>query len=66
LVNEVVTETDSSRQRVLYSQLNDYYLDQSWALPIVRNPEHVTAKTNVHGLRFDAHQALVPAEVWLA
>jgi peptide/nickel transport system substrate-binding protein len=65
LVNQVVTETDPTRQRVLYSQLNDYYLDQSWVLPIVRNPEHVTARANVHGLRYDAHQALVPAEMWL-
>jgi peptide/nickel transport system substrate-binding protein len=66
LVGQVVTEIDPSKQQALYNQLNDYYLDESWALPIVRNPEHVAARLNVHGLRYDAHQALATAEVWLS
>jgi peptide/nickel transport system substrate-binding protein len=66
LVRQVVTETDATRQRALYTQLNDFYLDQSWVLPIIPNPQRVAARDAVHGLRYDAHQALVAAEVWLA
>jgi hypothetical protein len=65
LVGQVVTETDPIRQRVVYGQLNDYYLDQCWVLPIIPNPQRVAAGATVHGLRYDAHQALVTAEVWL-
>jgi peptide/nickel transport system substrate-binding protein len=65
LANQVLIETDPTRQRVLYNELNDYYLDQAWVLPIVQDPRLVAAGTNVRGLRFDAHQALVPAEMWL-
>jgi hypothetical protein len=60
-----VTATDPAAQRQLYSQLNDHFIDQSWALPIVPNPEHVAATSDVHGLR-DARPGLVPAEIWLA
>jgi peptide/nickel transport system substrate-binding protein len=49
LVDAVTTETDPAAQRQLYAQLNDYYLDQSWVLPIVANPERVAARLNVHG-----------------
>jgi peptide/nickel transport system substrate-binding protein len=66
LVNEVTNETGPAAQHQLYNQLNDYYLDQSWVLPIVPNPERVAARGNVRGLRYDTHQALVPAEMWLA
>ncbi len=66
LANQVVSETDPVEQQQLYSQLNDYYLDQSWALPVVPNPEHVAAGSNVHGLRYDSRPGLVLAEVWLS
>jgi ABC-type transport system substrate-binding protein len=66
LTNQLVIATDPTIQRQLYSQLNEYYIDQSWALPIVPNPEHVAATTKVHGLCFDERPGLVPAETWLA
>ncbi|MBV9581119.1 MAG: hypothetical protein JO057_21265 [Chloroflexi bacterium] len=56
----------SSNLTLMYSQLNDYYLDQSCALPIVPNPERVAARSNVHGLRFDARPGLPLGEVWLS
>jgi ABC-type transport system substrate-binding protein len=65
LVNQVVTETDPAKQHQLYDELNDYFLDQSWVLPIVPNPEHVTARANVHGLRYDTRPGLVLGEISL-
>jgi peptide/nickel transport system substrate-binding protein len=66
LVRQLVTETDSVRQRSLYAQLNDFYLDQCWVLPFLPNPQRVAANAAVRGLRYDAHQALVAAEIWLS
>jgi hypothetical protein len=50
----------------LYARLNDFWLDQAWALPIVQNPPHHAARANVRGMRFDAHEAIVLSDVWLA
>jgi peptide/nickel transport system substrate-binding protein len=66
LVNQAVTETDPVRQSQLYGQINDYYLDQAWTLPIVPSPERAAVRTNVRGIRYDGRPGLVPAEVWLA
>jgi peptide/nickel transport system substrate-binding protein len=65
LASHVTTETDPAKQRLLYSQLNDYYLDQSWVMILMQNPEHHVARVGVHGLRYDAHLALALPEVWL-
>jgi hypothetical protein len=66
LVNQMASETDPLQQRVLYGQLNDYYLDQSWMLPMIPFPELVAAQANVPGLRYDSRPALVVGEVWIA
>jgi peptide/nickel transport system substrate-binding protein len=66
LVNEVATESDPAQQQRLYAQLNDFYLNNAWALPIVPSPERAVARSRVRGMRFDAHQSLVVADVWLA
>jgi len=65
LANHLAIETDPAKQRLLYSQLNDYYLDQSWVLIVMQNPEHIAARAGMRGLRYDAHLALVLPEVWL-
>jgi ABC-type transport system substrate-binding protein len=66
LFNQVLTETDPAKQTSLYNQLNDYILDQSWTMPVMQNPPHLAARSNVRGLRYDAHEALAIADVWLA
>jgi peptide/nickel transport system substrate-binding protein len=65
LIRQVVSETDPTRQQAVYSQLNDYLLDQSWTMPIFPFPEQVAARANVHGLRYDSRPGLVLAEAWL-
>jgi hypothetical protein len=66
LTNQIESETDPAKQHLLYGQLNDFYLDQSWAMILLQNPEHIAARAGVRGLRYDGHQALALAEVWLA
>jgi ABC-type transport system substrate-binding protein len=66
LVDQVSTQTDLSKLPVLYSQLNDYLLEQSFTLPILPNPNHAVASAKVRGLQYDARPYLVLSEVWLA
>jgi ABC-type oligopeptide transport system substrate-binding subunit len=66
LVNQILAVADPASQKLLYAQLNDYWLDQSWVLPVTQNPPRVAARANVRGLRYDAHEALVLSDVWLA
>jgi peptide/nickel transport system substrate-binding protein len=65
LANNLATETDPVKQRLLYSQLNDYYLDQSWVMILMQSPEHHVARAGVRGMRYDTHLALVLPEIWL-
>ena len=64
--NKVLAETDSAKQKTLYAQLNDYYLDQSWVIPVSQNPPHLIARSNVRGLRYDGREGLVLQDISLA
>ncbi|MBV9578042.1 MAG: ABC transporter substrate-binding protein, partial [Chloroflexi bacterium] len=66
LANAVLTAVDPDKQNVLYAQLNDYYLDQSWVMPISQNPPHMIARTSVQGLRYDGREALLLQDVSIA
>jgi peptide/nickel transport system substrate-binding protein len=66
LASQVLAETDPAKQPGLYDQLNDYVLDQSWVMPLTQNPPNLAARNAVRGLRYDAHEALVLPDVWLA
>jgi peptide/nickel transport system substrate-binding protein len=49
LSSEVLAATDPARQQTLYAQLNKYYLDQSWVLPVLQDPPHLIARARVRG-----------------
>jgi peptide/nickel transport system substrate-binding protein len=66
LSDKMLAATDSSVQQLLYAQLNDYYLDQSWVLPVSQNPPHLIARANVQGLRYQGRESVPLADLWLA
>src|SRR5262249_28826390 len=66
LTARVAVESDPMKQKSLYAELNDYYLDQSWVLVMMQSPEHHVARAGVQGLRYDPHLALVLPDVWLS
>ena len=66
LVDQLVATTDTSKLSQLYRELNDYWLDQSWVIPVTQSPQKVAARANVHGPRYDGHDALVLSETWLS
>ena len=38
-IQQVATEPDPAKQKTLYAAMNDYILDQSWAMPFATNPQ---------------------------
>lgn len=66
LVDDVSAETDPTKRAALYSQINDFLLDQAWNLPVTHSPNRVVSHKNVHGLGYELHEALNFSEVSLA
>jgi peptide/nickel transport system substrate-binding protein len=58
------TEPDPVRRKQLFSQLNDFVLDQSFVMLINANPETFLARGNVHGQKYNMHQGLVMHQLW--
>lgn len=66
LVQQAANETDPTARKNLYGQLNDYLLDQSFAMIFASAPPMVAARGNVQGLHFSAHETLVAEDIWLS
>ena len=66
LVDDVSAETDPAKRAVLYTQINDFLLDQAWNLPVTHSPNRVVSHKTVHGLGYELHEALNFSEVSLA
>jgi peptide/nickel transport system substrate-binding protein len=65
LVNAASTEPDTARRTQLYSQLNDYLLDQSFTFAFSLYPFIIVAGPNVHNLQFDPSGTLAYVDAWL-
>jgi peptide/nickel transport system substrate-binding protein len=52
LVDSARAEADAAKRKMIYSQINDYILDQSFGIPIAPTTNRVITKSNVQGLEF--------------
>jgi peptide/nickel transport system substrate-binding protein len=52
LVATAASEPDAAKRKQIYSQLNDYILDQSFGLPVAPTTSRVVTKKAVQGLEF--------------
>jgi peptide/nickel transport system substrate-binding protein len=66
LLNQVATETDPPKQKQVFSQLNDYLLDQAFVWPICTAPFRIAARSNVHDIGFLLHDAVDVRSIWLS
>jgi peptide/nickel transport system substrate-binding protein len=66
LVDDISSETDVAKRSALYSQINEFLLDEAWNLPVTHSPNRVVSHKNVHGLRYELHEALNFADVSLS
>jgi peptide/nickel transport system substrate-binding protein len=66
LVDDISSETDATRRGALYTQINDFLLDEAWNLPVTHSPNRVVSHKNVHGLQYELHESLNFADVSLS
>ena len=65
LVSAASTEADTAKRKQLYSQLNDYLLDQCFTFAFSLYPSIVVVGPNVHNLQFDPSAVLGYADAWV-
>jgi peptide/nickel transport system substrate-binding protein len=67
LVNSALQETDPTRQKQVYGQLNDFILDQSFSVPIATYPITVLMNAKVKNVVYQLHNSgLSLTDTWLA
>jgi peptide/nickel transport system substrate-binding protein len=58
-------EADAAKRQALYTQLNDFLLDQCFSMPLASNPPIIAASSKVHDVGWNAHDQLQHDQVWL-
>jgi peptide/nickel transport system substrate-binding protein len=66
MYNAAAAETDKAKAKTQWLALNDFILDEAFALPITSNPTMTVANKKVQGMRYDLHEALVVKDMWLS
>jgi peptide/nickel transport system substrate-binding protein len=64
LVASAASEADAVKRKQIYSQLNDYILDQSFGIPIAPSTSRVITKAAVHGIEFRMNDVMTFANTW--
>ncbi len=59
-------EPDAAKRKVIYSQLNDILLDESFVIPLAGSPPALATHANVHGIDSSAHDGFVYSNAWLS
>jgi peptide/nickel transport system substrate-binding protein len=65
LTNDLVTEADPAKQKVIYSKLNDMLLDESFAYIVSTAPPTMVAHKRVRNLTTPSYGGFGYAEAWL-
>jgi peptide/nickel transport system substrate-binding protein len=65
IVGQVATEPDPAKQKTLYGRMNDYILDQSWAMPFATNPQILVASSKLKGVTTNQYGAWYFTDAWL-
>jgi ABC-type transport system substrate-binding protein len=66
MVASTAAEPDTAKRKQMYSQLNDYILDQSFGIPIASTTSRVVTKASVHGVEFRLNDVMSFANTWIA
>jgi peptide/nickel transport system substrate-binding protein len=65
LTTSAAAEPDAAKRKQLYSQLNDYILDQSFGMPIAPSTSRVITKAAVHGIEFRMNDVMTFGNTWI-
>lgn len=58
LVNSLGVELDTTKQKALYDQLNDFLIDQSHIMPLVATVPSVLARANLNGVAWMSYEGI--------
>jgi hypothetical protein len=58
--------SDAANRKRIYSQINDYILDQSFGLPVAASTSRVITKSNVQGLEFRYNDVMYLGNTWMS
>ena len=62
----VATEPDPAKRKTMYGQINDFILDQSWAMVVTPYPDIVATRPNVMDLKYFLSTATNDRNIWLS
>jgi peptide/nickel transport system substrate-binding protein len=65
LIRAASVEPDADKRKSLYSQIEDIMLDESASITVSPYPQTAIARSNVHGLVYDARPGLTFASAWV-
>jgi ABC-type transport system substrate-binding protein len=65
LFSQAASEANLDKQKTLYAEINDYILDQSWAMPISTNPQIMVGTAKLHGVEANQYGAWYFTNAWL-
>jgi peptide/nickel transport system substrate-binding protein len=65
LIAQASAEPDLSKRKMLYSQLNDILLDESFIMVLASSPPTLVAHANVQGVTSSAHDGFYYDSTWL-
>jgi peptide/nickel transport system substrate-binding protein len=66
LQKQIAIEADPAKQKALYNGLNDYILDQSFAMPVATNPQILVGTDKLQGVEPTLYGAWLFTDAWLA
>jgi peptide/nickel transport system substrate-binding protein len=65
LIATASSETDPAKQKAVYQQLNDLFLDQSFYMVVSTFPPTMLARANAHGIEPNYHGSFGYTQTWL-
>ena len=65
LISAASVEPDAGKRKALYGQIEDILLDESVSITVSLYPQTAIARTNVHGLVYDARPGLTFSSAWV-
>jgi peptide/nickel transport system substrate-binding protein len=65
IIASISSEIDPAKQKQLYSQMNDYILDQSWNMVLSNNPLSCMTRSALKGVSYTMHGGFDFTNAWL-
>jgi len=65
LIASASSEPDAAKRKIMYSELNDIILDESFIMWLAASPPTLVTRPNVHGIEPSAHDGFYYHNAWI-